>query len=187
MEQKGDPISFAELTDEARNADAFRTLIDPNDDRFAGPGEMAKKIREFAGETAQPEPETIGDLVRCCLESLALCYRYTLDQLESVLATRFDVVNIVGGGINNHLLNELSAFALNRPVVCGPVEAAATGNLLVQAMGCGKISTIEELREIVARSFDLQHLDDNMESELEAIPPEIYAFYQQLVERKKRD
>jgi rhamnulokinase len=121
------------------------------------------------------------------LESLALCYRYTLDQLESVLATRFDVVNIVGGGINNHLLNELSAFALNRPVVCGPVEAAATGNLLVQAMGCGNISTIEELREIVARSFDLQHLDDNLESELEAIPPEIYAFYLQLVEGKKRD
>ena len=92
MEQKGDPISFAELTDEARNADAFRTLIDPNDARFAAPGEMAKKIREFASETDQPEPETIGDLVRCCVESLALCYRYTMDQLESVLATKFDVL-----------------------------------------------------------------------------------------------
>ena len=127
--------------------------------------------------------ETIGDLVRCCIESLALCYRYTTDQLESVLDTSFDVVHLVGGGINNQLLNELSAAALNRPVVCGPVEAAATGNLLVQAMACGIISSHESLRDIVARSFELQQLDADTESDLPAIPPEIFAFYSRLVEQ----
>ena len=185
LESKGDTISFAELTDEARNADAFRTLIDPNDVRFAAPGDMAKKIREFASETDQPEPETTGDLVRCCLESLALCYRYTINQLESVLSTKFDVVHIVGGGVNNQLLNELSTLALDRPVICGPVEATAIGNLLVQALGCGKISTVNELRKIVGRSFELQLLDADRESELEVIPPEIFELYRQLVGRGK--
>ncbi len=184
LEQKGDKISFAELADEARNADAFRTLIDPNDPRFAAPGEMAKKIRAFASETDQPEPETIGDLVRCCLESLALCYRHTMDQLESVLATKFDVLHVVGGGVNNEFLNELTALALDRPIICGPVEATATGNLLVQAMGCGNISTLKELRQIVARSFDLQHLEANHEFELDEISPEVFKFYQQLIDRK---
>ena len=181
LEEKGESISFAELAEQARNADPFRTMVNPNDPRFATPGDMANKIRSFAEETNQPVPETIGDLVRCCLESLALSYRDTVDLLESNLDRKIEVLHVVGGGTNNTLLNELTAAAMNRPVICGPVEATAIGNLLIQAMGCGEISSISQLRKTVANSFELTHFDQTSGSELPPFPDEVFAFYQSLL------
>lgn len=149
-------ISFAELAEHAANAEAFRTLINPNAPQFAAPGDMAEKIRAFALETKQPEPETVGDLVRCCLDSLALCYQHTLELLESVLNRQFEVLHIVGGGTHNRLLNEITAATIGRPVVCGPVEATAIGNVLAQAMGCHELGGLGEIRRVVSRSFELE-------------------------------
>ena len=123
--EAGEEVTFAELADQARTATPYRTLIDPNASQFGAPGNMAEKIREFAQATDQPEPETMGDLVRCCLDSLALCYSRTIEMLESTLDIKVDVLHIVGGGIQNGLLNEITGAATQRKVVTGPVEATA--------------------------------------------------------------
>lgn len=159
LELRGERCDFASLVQEAELAEPQRTLIDPNHGEFACPGNMAEKIRNRARELGQPVPESVGQLIRCCLESLAQCYRETTDQLESVLGRRIEVLHLVGGGTKNQLLNQLTAETLGRPVVCGPVEATAIGNLLVQAMGCGEIVDHAELRAVVTRSFALEYLD----------------------------
>ena len=155
-DQLGQAISFAEMVAQARLSEPFRTLVDPNDSRFAIPGEMAQKVQQFARETNQPIPQSVGELVRCCLESLAFSYRDTVDQLERILQIGIERLHVVGGGTQNDLLNEMTAATLQRPVICGPVEATAVGNLLIQAMGCGAIADLASLRQIVEDSFELQ-------------------------------
>lgn len=156
--EQGNEVSFEELADQARLADPFRTLVNPNAPQFASPRAMAENIRTFARQTDQPEPETMGDLVRCCLDSLALCYRDTIEQLESVLDAQVKTLHIVGGGVNNQLLNEITCGVLQRTVVCGPVEATAIGNLLTQAMGHGEVAGLDGIRDVVRHSFDVQTL-----------------------------
>lgn len=180
--EHGEEISFGELVEEARNAEPFRTLINPNASQFASPGGMAEKIREFAVQSNQPEPETLGDLVRCCLDSLALCYRHTVDSLESVLSTKVVALHIVGGGINNTLLNEITAATMQRPVICGPVEATAIGNVLTQAMGCGELADLDEIRAVVARSFEPHTIrPDDASSEL-AMTQATFDAYQRIIQ-----
>ncbi len=160
----GESWDFSQMTREAEKAEPFRTLVDPNSPDFATAGNMAEKMRQFARRTGQPVPETVGQAVRCWLESLAFSYRHTLEQLESVVGQTFDVLHIVGGGIQNRLLNQMTADAIGRPVICGPVEATAIGNVLVQAMGSGEVADIAELRQIVARSSELERYEPGDES-----------------------
>jgi len=164
LNQQGDPRDFAELVTAARDAQSGRTLIDPNHETFATPGNIQEKVCRFARETGQAEPENTGQLVRCCLESLALCYAQTLDQLEGVLGKSIEMLHIVGGGTNNDLLNELTAAAVGRPVLVGPVEATAIGNLLVQAIGCEELSNLSELRQVVANSFPPETLQTDRDA-----------------------
>jgi rhamnulokinase len=98
----------------------------------------------------------VGEIVRCCLESLALKYRYTIEGLERLSGTRFNTIRIVGGGSQNHLLNQFTADACGKSVVAGPVEATALGNIMVQAIASGHLATIQEGREAVARSVELK-------------------------------
>lgn len=180
---QGEEISFAELAELATHAEPFRTLINPNAPQFAAPGDMAEKIRAFALETEQPEPESLGDLVRCCLDSLGLCYRQTVDMLELVLDKKIDVLHIVGGGTNNKLLNQITSATMQRPVICGPVEATAIGNVLTQAMGCGELDGLQQIRELVARSFELETFEpDDPDSDLVATE-EIFTRYRELLKR----
>ena len=157
--EDGNDISFEELAEQARLADPFRTIIDPNRPQFAAPGEMAEKIRAFANQTDQPEPETIGDLIRCCLDSLALCYLDTVELLERTLDRKVGRLHVVGGGSRNELLNEITCGVLQRPILCGPAEATAIGNLLTQAMGAGDLSGLAEIRRVVRDSCELRLLD----------------------------
>jgi len=169
------------LTDQARTATPYRTLIDPNASQFAAPGNMAEKIREFALETDQPEPETMGDLVRCCLDSLALCYRQTVEMLEATLEIKVEVLHIVGGGTQNGLLNEITGAALQRKVVAGPVEATAIGNVLIQAVGCGALADLQAIRDVVAATFEPTVYE--IEGHTDSLVPsdEVYARYLELV------
>lgn len=153
-EKQGDSYDYPTLTRLASEAEPFRTLIDTNHAPFAAPGDMPLKIAEFARATNQPEPTTPGQVVRCCLESLALTYRYTLEKLEQVLEAEYDVLHIVGGGGHNRVLNQMTADAIGRPVVVGPHEATAAGNVLVQAMGAGDVKDLAHIREIVTHSFE---------------------------------
>jgi rhamnulokinase len=113
---------------------------------------MMAKIAAYARATAQPPPRSPGELVRCCLESLALSYRHTLDALETLLGRRFEVLHVVGGGGRNALLNQMTADAIGRPVIVGPHEATALGNALTQAIGAGQVRDLAHLRAIVRAS-----------------------------------
>ena len=159
LEKQGEQWDYARLTSAAESAAPYRTLVDPNASDFGAAGNIAEKMRDFARRTGQPVPETVGQAVRCWLESLAFSYRHTLAQLEAVVGQSFDVLHIVGGGIQNKLLNQLTAAAVERPVICGPVEATAIGNVMVQAMGNGTVADIAELRTIVARSSELERYE----------------------------
>lgn len=152
--EAGREISFSEMTQQAAGAEAFRTLVDPNASQFAAPGNMAEKIKAFAEATGQPLPETLGQLVRCCLDSLAMCYRETVDLLEEILGQRIEVLYIVGGGANNRLLTEITSTVMQRPVSAGPTEATAIGNVLTQALGCGVLADRFQIRDVVSRSFE---------------------------------
>jgi rhamnulokinase len=94
--------------------------------------------------------------VRCALESLALCYRQVLEQLETLTGKRLEVIHVVGGGSQNGLLCQFTADACNRPVLAGPVEATAIGNVLVQALGLGMLGSLADAREVVRRSFEVR-------------------------------
>src|SRR5438045_9652753 len=115
---------------------------------------MVPKIDAFCQQTHQRCPGTRGEYVRSCLESLALTYRKTLDGLEDILGRRINTIHIVGGGTQNELLNQMTADACARPVIAGPIEATAIGNILVQAMAVGDVKSLSDARQIVRQSFD---------------------------------
>ncbi len=153
--QEGEELSYAQLTDLAAEAPAFGPLIEPDSHDFLRPGDMPSRIRAFCGRTGQKVPETKGEIIRCALESLALKYCWVLEKLEIMCGSRLGTIHVVGGGSQNRLLCQLTADATQRPVVAGPVEATAAGNILMQAIARGHIASLAEGREVIRRSFDL--------------------------------
>jgi rhamnulokinase len=155
-QREGYDHSYGELTQMAGRANGFGPLIDPDHKPFGSPGEMPVKIERFCAETHQRPPATRGEAVRCCLESLALTYRRTLEGLEDILGSKIKTIHIVGGGSQNELLNQMTADACGRPVVAGPVEGTAIGNILVQAMAVGAVKSLAEARQVVRDSFEVK-------------------------------
>ena len=149
FDARGSTYDYGQLVTLAEQAPPLRSLIDPDDSRFLSPLDMPSAIQEFCRETGQPAPRTEGELVRCCLESLALKYAVVLDQLEQLTGERAEVIHIVGGGSRNILLNLLTANACQRPVLAGPVEATVLGNLMVQARAAGEVASLTEIRESI--------------------------------------
>jgi rhamnulokinase len=117
---------------------------------------MPKAIQAFCRDTGQPVPKTEGELVRCAYESLALKYRQVLGSLEELTGNRIEVLHVVGGGSQSVLLNQFTADACQRPVVAGPVEATAMGNLLVQARASGELSSLADIRNVVRKSSQVK-------------------------------
>ncbi len=152
----GSPYDYAELTRLAEDAAGFVSLVEPDSSRFFAPVSMPDALGEFCRETGQPVPETPGAFVRCSLESLALKYRWTIEKLEFLRNEAIQTVHIVGGGSQNRLLCQFTANALERPVVAGPVEATAAGNLLLQMKGKDRLRSLSEARDVVRRSFSLE-------------------------------
>ena len=152
----GQDLSYDELTRLAAEAKPMVSQIDPADPRFGAPGDMPQKIAAYCRETGQPVPDSIGATVRCALESLAASYRRGLDTLERLTGQKLSRLHVVGGGSKNRLLMQLAADATGRQVICGPVEATAIGNLLIQALALGKIKDHAELRAIVRASFPVE-------------------------------
>ena len=159
FERKGKSLDYSQLTQLAAEACPFRSLVDPDDTAFLSPDDMPTAIREWCRQTDQPVPETEGQIVRCCLESLALKYRMVLGWMEELTGTRVEVIHIVGGGSQNQLLNQFAANACARPVLTGPVEATTLGNVLVQARANGEIASLSELREVVRRSTEMKQYE----------------------------
>lgn len=152
-EREGRSSSWEDLLGRAEAAPPFASLVDPDAPEFLSPGDMPAALRGWCARTGQPVPSDDGALVRCCLESLALRYRAVLGHLESLTGRRLSVVRVVGGGCRNRLLCQFTADACGRPVVAGPVEATALGNLMVQAFATGRLGSLAEGRAVVAASW----------------------------------
>lgn len=149
-------ISYDEITRLAAEARPFLAVIDPDAEPFFHPGSMSEKIRQFCARSGQPIPQTRGEVARVALESLALKYRLVLERLEALTGARLTPLHIIGGGTKNRLLNQFTADAVGRPVVAGPVEATAIGNLLMQAIALGHLADLQAARALVRRSFPLE-------------------------------
>lgn len=154
-EQGGEGYSYEELERLARETPAFGPVVAPDHPSFLVPGDMPSRIKSFCMATGQEAPEQPGKIARCVLESLALKYRIVLEQASEITGQRIEVVHIVGGGSRNTLLCQLTADAMRMPVLAGPVEATALGNVMVQALASGHVETLEEIRTVVRRSVEV--------------------------------
>jgi rhamnulokinase len=157
----GRAYSHEELATLADQAQPFHCLVDPDDPSFLLPPDMPEAIKAYCRRTNQPAPERPGAFIRCCLDSLALKYRYVLEQLEMLTGRRIKVLHVVGGGSQNALLNQFTADAINRPVLAGPVEATALGNVMVQALGLGIVNSLAQIREVVRQSVAVTTYEPN--------------------------
>ena len=166
-ERQGRKYGWNEIVIEAQGAEPFRSVIDPDYGEFFAGGDMVWKIQDFCRRTEQPVPETVGQIARCIYESLALKYRWAMERLEEIKGEPLAQLNIVGGGIQNKLLNQMAADSIGRPVVTGPVEGAAMGNLLAQAMALGEVRDLEHLRQIVRNSEHVETYTPNHSAQWE--------------------
>ncbi len=157
--KQGSDHDYATLTQMAAAAPPFVSLIDPADPRFLSPGDMPARIGAYCRKTGQPSPSSPGAVIRCALESLALLYRRTGLRIEQLTGRKIERLHIVGGGSRNALLNQFTANALQIPVLAGPVEATATGNILVQAIASGRLASLAEARNVVRASTEITQVD----------------------------
>jgi rhamnulokinase len=178
-DREGTVLGFGELMQEAEKAKPFTAVVDPNDNLFLNPPDMPEAIAQFCQNTGQQVPSTKGEVTRCALESLALKYRNVLEKMEQLRGKPVDVLHIVGGGVQNTLSCQFTANATGKPVVAGPIEATAIGNIMMQAIATGDIASIAEGREIVKRSFDVVTYEPQNTDQWE----EIYQRSRELLEK----
>lgn len=152
-DRRGEVFSYKDLDSMAEQSTAFVAFIDCDDDLFYHAGNMPEKVQQFCKQTGQAVPESKGEIIRCIYESMALKYRWSFERLEEIKGQPLDLLHMVGGGIKNRMLNQFTANVLKKPVICGPIEATAIGNLMVQAMALGEVKDQAEMRQLVKNSF----------------------------------
>jgi rhamnulokinase len=150
----GNSINYNELASQAEKSPPFTTFIDPDAADFQAPANMPDAIAEFCRRTGQNAPKSFGAFTRAIFESLALKYRFVKESLARVAGKPIEKIYIVGGGCQNHLLNQFTADALNCKLVAGPVEAASIGNIVMQLYALGEIRSLAEGRSLVRRSLE---------------------------------
>ena len=134
----------------------FKTLIDPDHPSLLNPGNMPDALSRLAERANEPPMDTPGEYARCILESLAFRYRQTLEELKQIRDKKIRRIHIIGGGSQNLPLCRFTANATGLPVVAGPAEATAVGNIMVQAMAHGKIRSLAEIRQVLINSFEFR-------------------------------
>jgi rhamnulokinase len=157
--QQGHEFGWEELTRRASETPPLLSLINPDHSSFVAPRDMPAAIRDYCQQTGQPVPASEGAVIRCALESLALRYRMVLAMLEELVGGELKTIHIVGGGSLNRLLCQMTADCCNRRVVAGPVEATAIGNVMLQAVADGAVSSIAQAREVIRDSFSVQQYE----------------------------
>ncbi|MBE7026433.1 MAG: rhamnulokinase [Ruminococcaceae bacterium] len=155
LARKGTKVSYQELEDAAVTAQPFKCIINPNYDAFSRPGDMVSRIEKFAEMTNQPKPETLGELNRTIIESLALECAKSVKEISTMLPEKIDAIHAVGGGTQSKILCQFIANATKIPVIAGPVEATSIGNALMQYVALDEIDSLEDARKVVENSFDL--------------------------------
>lgn len=151
-----DEYSFGRLVELAGAAKDFKAIVNVNDDRFLKPDNMIKEIQNYCLATKQPIPSTPGEIAKCVFESLSESYREAVNQIEEIFEKKFAKVNVIGGGSQNEMLNQLIADGTGKEVYAGPVEATAIGNIAAQLMALGEIQDIQEARSIIKDSFEVK-------------------------------
>ena len=155
----GQDVDYATLTREAAGAQPFPCILDIDDRSFYAPSDMLEAISDFCKRTGQAMPQDRPAIVRAIIEGIALRYRAVLKELEQIVGRAMPVVHMVGGGIQNKLLCQMGADAMARPVLAGPVEATAIGNLVMQAVGAGELGSVSEARDLVRRSVQIEQYE----------------------------
>ncbi len=154
LERRDAAVSWEAMVSEAAAAKPFSLLLNPDEPSLTAPHDMIDAICAYAGRTGQSVPTDNGVLYRAALEGLALRYRSCLGMLERLVGNRIDVIHIVGGGVQNELLCQMTADACDRVVIAGPVEATAMGNVLMQMLGTGRLHSNDQARQLVRNSCD---------------------------------
>jgi rhamnulokinase/L-fuculokinase len=147
---------YADLERLALEAPAFQRFINPDDPLFAGPGNIPQRIHDFCAKTGQPVPQSVGETVRCIYESLALKYRATLEKLQDCTGTSYPCLHVIGGGVKDTLLCQMTASACGIPVLAGPAEATVLGSIAVQMIARNELADLTEARRAIANSTQVQ-------------------------------
>ncbi len=153
--REGTEYSYAELEKLATSCEPFKCFIDPDAPDFVAMGDMPGRVREFCKKTGQYVPQTVGEIMRCIYESLAMKYRFVLDGIEDCTGKSFDRIHVAGGGTKDTFLCSMTASSCGRTVYAGPIEATVLGNIAVQLMSTGDIKDIAEARKIIANGENL--------------------------------
>jgi sugar (pentulose or hexulose) kinase len=169
------PLSYDELIAAAAVARPFAALIDPEAPEFQAPADMPASISAWLQKTGQPLLSGPGQITRVILESLALKYRQATELLAGLTRHPIDLVHIVGGGAQNRLLNQFAADAMKCPVLAGPVEATSAGNILLQLIALGDLSSLEEGRALIRRSFEAERFEPRNSAAWDAVYPSFIA------------
>jgi rhamnulokinase len=156
---QGQHYELPELMELAACEDPFRCLVDPDHPSFLRPADMPSAIDQFCAKTHQSSPKTPGAYVRTILESLAFKYRVVLHNLEQLIGRPIDKIRVIGGGSKNRLLNQMTADATGRSILAGPAEATALGNVAIQILATGSATSLNEVRNIVERSFPVERFE----------------------------
>ena len=154
--REGKEYSYAELEKLALECEPFKCFIDPDAPEFAPMGNLPRRVKEYCEKTGQYVPQTVGEIIRCIYESLALKYRYTFDGIKECTGKDYDRIHVMGGGTKDKLLLQMTAESCNVNVYGGPIEATALGNVAIQLMSTGAIKDIKEARKIIAEGENLK-------------------------------
>ncbi|HAX84246.1 MAG TPA: rhamnulokinase [Ruminococcaceae bacterium] len=159
--REGKEYSYADLEKLALAAEPFKCFIDPDAPEFVPHGNIPERVREFCRKTGQYVPETVGEIMRCIYESLAMKYRLTFEKLRECTERDYPVIHVIGGGTKDGLLCQMTASSCDRTVKAGPIEATVMGNVAVQLMSDGSVENIGQARKIVADSSELKTFEPN--------------------------
>jgi rhamnulokinase len=165
--KEGVTYAYEKLVHMAESVPAFQSLIDPDHISFANPASMTKAITDYCVSTGQKAPENHAEFVRCIFESLSLIYRFVLGKIIHLAPFSIEKLHVIGGGSKNPLLNQWTANAIGMPVVAGPSEATAIGNIMIQAKAAGCVDSLEEMRKIIRDSVPLDEFMPENKSEWE--------------------
>ena len=152
--EAGHDWSYLELAEMTKSAERLKSFIDPDDERFSRRGDMPQMICDYCRETGQEVPGGAPQILRTITDSLAMKVRFVLSRLEELIGYRVDVLHIMGGGGQYTKLNKSIASSINRPVIVGPYEATAAGNVMMQMVACGELASLEDGRAMICNSFE---------------------------------
>src|SRR5699024_3631655 len=148
--------SFVEFVELAQKEKGFNSTVNVNENRFLEPDDIVYEIQSYCKETKQQIPKTIGQIAKCIFDSLILSYKKTIEEIEDICQRKFDNIQIVGGGANNTVLNQMLADKTGKKVFAGPIEATSIGNIVSQLIALGKIEDLQSARSLVYKSFEIE-------------------------------